>query len=696
MKNLLSLTTLVLALLLLSGCGGSGGSAPEIEETNNNRPPVGSVGSEKASLKEGMSCTQLGTYLANTIANNYFSNVGVASVAAITSDPSPSSLDIVVSQTNNQEVGVDEADIIQASTNGVFYIARDNILAIANGYPANQLTVLTELDFGDLLSIKEIVLDEQTNRLAVIFYRLTEVPVDGSLTLFSTSLAGPVVTVIKFFDITDPASPSELREIRMSGSSFEARLVAGELLVLAKDFVTLPGLSWSALRANEEFYQSLVSYTAATNAQDFDLAAQHEREARQIIADLVSQVDVSEHLPFANEWTNGEVSQEYMAACEDVYMPELSVNGGLSSVYRLSMDGQLTEGLSAVISLSGQAYVSDSSIYLYQMSSDWWWDPEQVHETAIHQISFGGDSLVYEGAGVVPGGVNNRMSLSEFNGHLRVVTTEWINDENIQNANAVNHMHVLALDGSGELKIVGSTPTYALDETIRSARFVENTAYVVTFRQIDPLFTFDLTIPESPQIVGEIKIPGFSEYIHPVGTDRLVTVGRNGDDDGLLPGVNFQLFDVSNLADPVLLHSYVPKDGNGDVTYAWSSSSYEPLAFNYVDQSNLLVVPFVINNYSSIDQNFSGFIALKVSDADGFSELGRIDHEDLLPQAAITSAKLSPALGCVFTTVCYSVNPLRSVVIEDSANTLIYSLSNIGLQVHEIGDLSQPVSEIIF
>ncbi len=164
----------------------------------------------------------------------------------------------------------------------------------------------------------------------------------------------------------------------------------------------------------------------------------------------------------------------------------------------------------------------------------------------------------------------------------------------------------------------------------------------------------------------------------------------------MLPGVRFQLFDVSDIDNPTLLHGYVPTSDNGEVLYSWSTASYDHHAFTYLESANILVVPLEIYDYGSIEQNFSGFIVLQVGEGDGFTELGRIDHEDLVENSSCYTSGQFDLTNCISWHRYSWVQPRRSVIINDSEQTVVYSLSNVGIKASPVNDPGMTISSISF
>ena len=200
-----------------------------------------------------------------------------------------------------------------------------------------------------------------------------------------------------------------------------------------------------------------------------------------------------------------------------------------------------------------------------------------------------GRGAVPVATGSVPGRVLNQFSMDEHAGHLRVATTTV--DPREFRFTPENNVFVLAETG-GELEIVGSVTNLAPGETIRSARFLGDRGYLVTFEQIDPLFTLDLSDPADPKVIGELKVPGFSTFIVPIDRNHLLTVGQ------FIPevapffprGVQLSIFDVTQFDQPRLAALAVLGEGTG----ASSEALHNPKAFTYFAERGLIALPVSI------------------------------------------------------------------------------------------------------
>ena len=190
------------------------------------------------------------------------------------------------------------------------------------------------------------------------------------------------------------------------------------------------------------------------------------------------------------------------------------------------------------------------------------------------------DGADYEASGTVEGTVINQYALSEFEGSLRVATTTTAGGFGDSTESGV---HVLQLQGDAWAE-VGSIGGLGRGETIQGVRFVDDRGYVVTFRQTDPLYVLDLSDPVNPRLDGELKIPGFSTYLHPIGGGRLLAIGMAGTESGQITGTQLSLFDVNDPANPTLVDTL-------DLGAWGSEAAYDPHAFLFWAESGTVVVP---------------------------------------------------------------------------------------------------------
>jgi uncharacterized secreted protein with C-terminal beta-propeller domain len=291
--------------------------------------------------------------------------------------------------------------------------------------------------------------------------------------------------------------------------------------------------------------------------------------------------------------------------CRKVRRPSSYSGAGVLTVYTVD----LTRGLpaidaDAIFTTGDTVYASPSSLYVATQRYD-----AQGGNTSIHRFDISDpDRTAYAGSGMAPGTLLNQFSLSEDKGVLRAASTVGFGPD------AESRVTTLSARG-GHLVRRGQVGGLGRGERIYAVRFLGDVGYVVTFRQTDPLYTIDLSDPDRPRVRGELKIPGYSAYLHPIGEELLLGVGQEATDDGRVQGLQVSLFDVSDLARPRRLQK-------AQLGERWSGSAVEwdHHAFLWWPAASLAVLP--------VDsRDFSGAVGLRVGRASGILEVGRISHE---------------------------------------------------------------------
>jgi DNA excision repair protein ERCC-4 len=212
----------------------------------------------------------------------------------------------------------------------------------------------------------------------------------------------------------------------------------------------------------------------------------------------------------------------------------------------------------------------------------------------------------------VPGSPINQYAADEFEGHFRIATTQWQWNQAEMNSRTTNKIFVLKLptDGTSTMKRVGSTDHLGKpNESIYAVRFIGNKGYVVTFENIDPFLIVDLSNPENPSVVGELELPGYSNYLHPItidGVSLMLGVGQEvNETTGWTQGFKISLFDVSDPSNPVEKTTFIDKD-------AYSNAQNDFKAFRYLEESQKLIVPLSEYTYTE-NGNFDGFVVYDVT-----------------------------------------------------------------------------------
>lgn len=423
-------------------------------------------------------------------------------------------------------------------------------------------------------------------------------------------------TVIQLIDVTDRSAPSVLETTEIEGNHVDTRVVDGVARIVVSSYPEPPQL--------------------------FDRAISNEQDMDDAIDDAVDGSSIEDWLPSfrtttATDGPDGSSApsstEGTLVECDDVLVPEVNAGITETSVLRVDFDeGFDPANTTTIVAEAGTVYASSSTLYV--AATQWVRFDEQGSissedwSTAIHAFDLGGDgAATHIAAGEVPGSTLNQFSLSEYDGHLRIATTEgapWDSRDVSESG-----VHVFQIQG-GELVEVGSVGGLGLTETIQSVRFMGPVGYVVTFRQTDPLYVIDLEDPTNPRNVGELKIPGFSSYLHPIGEGRLVGVGRDADLEGRDQGFLVSLFDVSDPTSPQQIQTYIEPE-------AYSQAGNDPQAFLWWAPESAAIMP--IERYQEPTPNEpegfgAGMTVLDIADT-GITERGTVTVDGRYPSRGI-------------------------------------------------------------
>ena len=255
--------------------------------------------------------------------------------------------------------------------------------------------------------------------------------------------------------------------------------------------------------------------------------------------------------------------------CPDIRHPAVFTGTALTTVYTVDLQKDFSDLAPTSLAADG-AVVYSTTASLYVTSTG------EHNRTQLHRFDVSAPGKpAYLGTGTVPGSLLNAYSLSDYRDHLRVVTTS---------ANVRGHSATALYDlDDRTLRVVGEIGGLGRNEQVQAVRFLDDLAYVVTFRQVDPLYVLDLANPAAPRVAGELKAPGYSAYLHPVGTGRLLGVGAEVDQYNEPFSIKLALLDVSNPARPHQLSQLVR-------SHVWASN-VDPHAFLYWPDAHLVVVP---------------------------------------------------------------------------------------------------------
>ena len=590
------LSLLVMALLFTSCCASTGGVIGDNDNDIIKEP-------QKSGLNYFNSTDEIAEYLE---ASNVFSEVvylghvprgiGIpmldAVIEGITNVPETMSLqksatneasqDVDFSHTNVQVIGIDEGDFVK-SDGKYFYVVREGEIAIVKAYPVDEAQKVASIkDFGINTYNTHLFLGEK--KLAAI------------TDLGETHL-------VRIYNMTDIENPVLLRKLEISGNKINTRQIGSIVYVISREAVkSADKLPW--IKEGEAVY----------TAKPQDIGYFENAYGEGVVFNRVVAIDMEEESGFKQSIVLGSNDGNIYMSFENLYMTGTDTSEipvilkellkelcKLTSTQYIETNDirriveqirDIAEKIDADLADEFNKMVMSAQMKIYNA----------LDNTKIYRFSIKDGDVEFKTAGTVKGKVLNQFSMDEHNGYFRIAVTagKWDALE------SQNNLYVLNQD----MKVVGELIGLAKGERIYSARFMGDKAYLITFRQIDPLFVIDLSLPEQPKLLGELKMPGFSDYLHPYDENHLIGIGKEIEavvvrPDGMketttdlklmleLPivrtvekGVKVSLFDVSDPLNPIEMGKFVI-DNPSSRTLA----SQDHKAVLFCKEHNMLIIP---------------------------------------------------------------------------------------------------------
>jgi len=468
------------------------------------------------------------------------------------------------STTNVQVQGVDEADVVK--TDGKYiYQATSNEIRIVQADPAGKMQLASRLSYTEgTFEPLELYVDE--NRLVVIGQSFETLAIKKNDSAKKVKIAPGYhnlhVEMLKaqVYDITDKQKPKLTRELEMEGSYLSSRKIGSNLYLVANHRI-------NTFQIMEDQGDPAPMYR--------DQAPDKQAEPQK--------------LPYSDiHYFPESLAPNYlMVAGVDLDKPNQKMTvhsylGGGENMYASpeNLYVAVTEYKNEAPKRNMPA-IESSPVPL-----------DESVNTTLYRFKLKDGSLKFTGKGSVPGNVLNQFSIDEHDGYLRIATTSgsiWRTDE----GTSKNNLYVLDKD----LKIHGKLEGIAPGEKIYSARFIGDRAYMVTFKTVDPLFVIDVKKPDAPRVLGALKIPGYSDYLHPYDENHLIGFGKEAEaekDIAYYQGMKIALFDVTDVANPIEKFKTVIGDRGTDSELL---SNHKALLFS--KEKELLAFPVTVYSLSS-------------------------------------------------------------------------------------------------
>lgn len=544
------------------------------------------------------------------------------------------------SDTNVQVAGVDEADQVKTDGTYVYTIENQNV-RIVRAHPASTMKVESTLSFADAgFNPQSLYLDD--NRLIIIGSRWRQ----ASLTSFGDRLRiaslimppyyGGSQTEVRIYDISDRSDPNLKRTLTFDGSEISTRRIGSKLYLVM----------------NEQMH-----YT-----RPIPLPIPLEREL----------------LPTYSDSAHGN-TERAVVGCDDVVILPHEPRPSYLIVAVIPTDSDTKDVSKEVVLGSAQnIYSSLENLYIAAVQHQYHWRGgfgTNNQKTSIYRFAYEDDGISMKAHGSVPGSILNQFSMDEHDGHFRIATTQgnmW-DDRNPSTSN------IFVLNRN--LETVGEIRDIAPGERIYSARFMGDRGYLVTFKKVDPFFAIDLSSPRNPRILGKLKIPGYSDYLHPYDEDHIIGFGKEaveakGGDFAWYQGMKMAIFDVRDPQNPIERQKFVIGDRGTE-----SPLLHNHKALLFDRDRNLLAFPVQVHQIPESQKDdpegnawgeavYQGAYVFDIDLRDGFTIRGRITHYD--DQDFLKS-------GSYF----YGKSVERILRIEDS----LITISQDGIQSHDERDI---------
>ena len=525
-------------------------------EINDELPSLASLANLRAILKEADNFNGM-VFTAGGIAFEESATVKTMNSTDSSARSSAPQGDSDYSGTNVQVAGVDEADVIKTDGDYIYQI-NNNRIVIIQAQPADQLAVIKTIKYdpNQFMPI-DLYVDEQ--KLVVIgssYSRLEAPSVQKDMVRIAPDYLFQSNVKMITYDITDKNNITTDREVEMEGQYITSRKIGSVVYLVANKYLDVYRILNENVNPSLPTYQDSLAGNQPTTLEYKDIKYFPNSPEANFL--LLGVLDINSDNAFNVSAYLG-AGQTVYASTENLY------------VTVTSYDNPDNSGKEA--SLVRDYYLDRSTeIYKFQLNSD---------------------SITFVANGQVPGTVLNQFSMDENNGYFRIATTTgemWRDDE----YTAKNNLYIL----DEQLSMTGSIEDIAPSERIYSVRFIGDRGYMVTFRNVDPLFVLDLADPKSPKILGKLKIPGYSDYLHPYdenhiigfGKETIVLDNKNGNGEmAYYQGMKIALFDVTDVSNPKELYVEIIGDRGTD-----SELLYNHKALLFSKEKNLLAFPVTV------------------------------------------------------------------------------------------------------
>lgn len=484
------------------------------------------------------------------------------------------------SKTNTQVQGVDEADIVKTDGTHIYYLANEK-LTIINTENASQMKEMSTIEFDETFTPEEIFLNN--DKIIVIGtryeYDKTERKIGIDEDYLYPNYMDRTYTSAKIYNVKDKTNPTLERTVEVEGSYLTARMIDSNVYIASNKYMYYAYIcnTYKSTELNEDDFKPHYLDTATSN------------ETKSINFDCI------------------------------YYIPEFEDTNYLNIV-AFNITNNQEANVESYLGAGEEIYASKENLYVTKTKYDYERKNKTSITTEIYKFNLNNANCTFAKAGDVPGSVLNQFSMDECNGYFRIATTDstsWNSESNTNNLYVLNE----------NLETIGKIEGLAKGERIYSVRFMGNRAYMVTFVETDPLFVIDLSNPTTPTVLGELKIPGYSKYLHPYDETHLIGIGEDTEvvnygygDRVVTNGMKMAMFDVTDPNNPQELYNV--KIGEKGT---YSELLYNHKALLFSKEKNIIAFPISITD-NDYKVTFQGAIVYGVSLEKGFELKTKISN----------------------------------------------------------------------
>lgn len=575
--------------------------------------------------------------------------------AAMNVEANTTNQSVQYSKTNTQVAGVDEADIVKTDGNYIYQVANNHVRVI-KAYPATSLSLVSELSFDDGFNATDLYVEG--DHLVIMGNQWQTWSSTQKINPFWYGIyPNEEKALARVYNTADKSKLTLEHQIKLDGSLISSRKVGDNVYMLSR---TWPRYYFM----NRMLLDSPIRTTNKFQAQ----APQTADTLLPHISDSALNQGIESLLPINSIYYFPDFVEPNYLTVASFQLSKPTVSAGVEAFYG-SGDIVYASPENLYVSAADYKQTTDAMTQVISSSSS----------THVYKFALQSGKTSFLKQGTVPGTVLNQFSMDENGGYFRIATTQQQWSWNGQTTENQSSSNLYTLDK--EMNIVGNLEKLAPGEQIYSTRFIGNRCYMVTFKQVDPLFVIDLSNPTSPTVLGELKLPGFSNYLHPYDENHLIGFGRDTVDVGdfaRVDGMKLALFDVSDVANPKMLHSEVI-GGAG----SYSELLYDHKALWFDPQRNLLGFPVQVYKKPSGDGDvwwgapeFEGAYVYEITAENGFQQKAAISHQP------------APSADTPYYFWDFNSTIHRLLTIDDQ----LYTLSNARIQANDLTDFKETAA----